>query len=105
MATYAGAAKQLGVVDFLMAIIPSTVIDAFTKGDILSIVFVSVFFGVVLARIGDKGKPVRDLVNSATKWVFGVINLMMWLARSAPSARWLSPSAATVWPRSGRSPS
>jgi len=80
IATYAGAAKQMGVVDFLMAIIPVTVVDAFAKGDILSVVFVSVFFGVVLARIGDKGKPVRDLVDAATKWVFGVINLMMWLA-------------------------
>ena len=80
IATYAGAAKQMGVVDFLMAIIPVTVVDAFAKGDILSVVFVSVFFGVVLARLGDKGKPVRDIVDAATKWVFGVINLMMWLA-------------------------
>jgi aerobic C4-dicarboxylate transport protein len=80
VAAYAGAASKMGVVDFLMAIIPTTVIDAFAKGDILSVVFVSVFFGVVLARIGDKGKPVRDLVDAGAKWVFGVINLMMWLA-------------------------
>jgi len=80
VAAYAGAASKMGVVDFLMAIIPGTVIDAFAKGDILSVVFTSVFFGVVLARIGDKGKPVRDLIDAATKWVFGVINLMMWLA-------------------------
>jgi len=80
VAAYAGAASKMGIVEFLIAIIPTTVIDAFAKGDILSVVFVSVFFGVVLARLGDKGKPVRDIVDAATKWVFGVINLMMWLA-------------------------
>ena len=61
-------------------IIPSTVIEAFAKGDILAVIFVSVLFGCVLARMGDKGKPIRDLVDAATKWVFGVINLMMWAA-------------------------
>ena len=80
VARYAGAAKQMNITDFLLNIIPTTVIDAFAKGDILSVVFVSVLFGVVLARIGEKGKPIRDLVDAGTKWVFGVINLMMWAA-------------------------
>jgi aerobic C4-dicarboxylate transport protein len=80
VAGYAGAAQKMSVVDFLMNIIPSTVIDAFAKGDILAVIFVSVLFGCVLARMGDKGKVIRDLVDAATKWVFGVINLMMWAA-------------------------
>jgi len=80
VAGYAGQAKQMGVVDFLMNIIPSTVFDAFAKGDILAVIFISIFFGCVLARMGEKGKPIRDLVDAGAKWVFGVINLMMWAA-------------------------
>jgi aerobic C4-dicarboxylate transport protein len=80
VAGYAGAAQKMSVVDFLMNIIPSTVVDAFAKGDILAVIFVSVLFGCVLARMGDKGKPIRDLVDAGAKWVFGVINLMMWVA-------------------------
>lgn len=80
VAGYAGQAKQMSIVDFLMNIIPGTVIDAFAKGDILAVVFVSVLFGCVLARMGDKGKALRELVDAGAKWVFGVINLMMWAA-------------------------
>jgi aerobic C4-dicarboxylate transport protein len=80
VAGYAGAAGKMSVVDFLMNIIPSTVIEAFAKGDILAVIFVSVLFGCVLARMGEKGKPIRDLVDAGAKWVFGVINLMMWAA-------------------------
>ena len=80
VAGYAGQAQKMSVVDFLMNIIPSTVFDAFTKGDILAVIFVSVLFGCVLARMGEKGKAIRELMDAGAKWVFGVINLMMWAA-------------------------
>ena len=80
VAGYAGEAKKMSVVEFLMNIVPSTVIDAFAKGDILAVIFVSVLFGCVLARMGDSGKLMRELVDAGAKWVFGVINVMMWAA-------------------------
>jgi len=80
VAGYAGQADKMSVVDFLVNIVPNTVIDAFAKGDILAVIFVSVLFGCVLAKMGDTGKPLRDLVGAGAKWVFGVINLMMWAA-------------------------
>jgi len=80
VAGYAGQAKQMTIVDFLLNIIPTTVFDAFAKGDILALIFISVLFGCVLARMGEKGKALRELIDAAANWVFGVINLMMWAA-------------------------
>jgi aerobic C4-dicarboxylate transport protein len=80
VATYAGKAKEQTITDFLLNIIPNTMIDAFAKGDILPIVLVSVIVGYALARLGDKGRPVRELIDSASSLVFAVINMLMRLA-------------------------
>ena len=48
--SFTAAGRQLGVADFLLAAIPSTVIDAFAKGDILQVLLVSLLFGAALAR-------------------------------------------------------
>src|SRR5262249_30720283 len=80
VASYAGEAKKMSVVEFLMNIVPNTVVDAFSKGDILAVIFVSVLFVCVLARIGDSGKLMRDLVDGAARWIFGAINAIMWAA-------------------------
>jgi aerobic C4-dicarboxylate transport protein len=80
VAAYAGEAKKMGVVEFLMNIVPNTVLEAFVKGDILAVVFVSVLFGCVLARMGESGKLMRELVDGGAKWVFGAINILMWAA-------------------------
>lgn len=77
VAKYAGAAKEHGTVDFLINIIPNTVFDALTKGEILPVVFIAVLFGYVLSKMGESGKPLRDLVDSASHWIFGVINVLM----------------------------
>ena len=77
---YAGQAKEHGTVDFLLGIIPNTVFDALTKGEILPVVFVAVLFGIVLSKMGEAGRPLRDLVDAAAKWVFGVINVLMHFA-------------------------
>ena len=77
---YAGQAKEHGTVDFLVNIVPNTFVDAFARGDILPIVFVAVLFGVVLSRLGEQGRPVRELVDSASALVFGVINVLMRVA-------------------------
>src|SRR5271156_6865588 len=63
---YAGQAKAQSVVEFLMHIIPTTVFDAFTKGDILEVVFISLLFGFALSAAGARAKPLVDLVDSLT---------------------------------------
>ena len=62
VADYAGQAKGQGVTEFLMHIIPTTVTDAFAKGDILQVVFVSILFGFGLSSAGPRAKPVVALL-------------------------------------------
>jgi aerobic C4-dicarboxylate transport protein len=80
VAQYAGKASEQTISEFLMNVIPNTVMDAFARGDILPIVLVSVLFGVVLSKLGDSAKPVRDVIDGGSKLVFGAINIVMKLA-------------------------
>jgi aerobic C4-dicarboxylate transport protein len=77
VANYAGAAKAQSVTDFIMHIIPTTVVDAFAKGDILQVVLVSILFGFALSAMGGRGKPLLDFLESVMRAVFGVINIVM----------------------------
>jgi len=77
VADYAGQAKAQSVTDFLMHVIPTTVFDAFTKGDILEVVFVSLLFGFALSAAGARAKPLVELVDSLTHVVFAVTRILM----------------------------
>jgi len=77
VADYAGQAKAQNVTDFLMHIIPTTVVDAFAKGDILEVVFVALLFGFALSAAGARAKPLVDLIDSLTQVVFKVVNILM----------------------------
>jgi aerobic C4-dicarboxylate transport protein len=74
---YAGQAKAQSVTDFLLHIIPTTVVDAFAKGDILEVVFVAILFGIALSVAGARAKPVVGLVDSLTHVVFAITNILM----------------------------
>src|SRR6202030_2281187 len=80
VADYAGAAHQVTVTDFLMNIIPTTMVDAFAKGNILQVLLVAILFGFALSLVGPKCKPVVELFDAMTHAVFGVINILMKLA-------------------------
>jgi aerobic C4-dicarboxylate transport protein len=77
VADYAGQAKAQSVTDFLMHIIPTTVVDAFAKGDILEVLLVSVLFGFALAALGPRCKPLVELFDALSAAVFGVVNILM----------------------------
>jgi aerobic C4-dicarboxylate transport protein len=74
---YAGQAKAQSTTDFLMHIIPTTVVDAFAKGDILEVLLVSLLFGFALSAVGPRCKPLVDLFDALTHAVFGVVNILM----------------------------
>ncbi|HUA18984.1 MAG TPA: dicarboxylate/amino acid:cation symporter [Bryobacteraceae bacterium] len=80
VAAYAGPAKAQSVTDFIMHIIPTTIVDAFTRGDILQVLLVAILFGFALSMIGARSKPLIDLFDALTHAVFGVINILMRLA-------------------------
>jgi aerobic C4-dicarboxylate transport protein len=80
VADYAGQAKAQSVTEFLMHIIPTTVTDAFAKGDILQVVFVSILFGFALSSAGPRAKPIVALLESLTHVVFRVVDILMLFA-------------------------
>jgi aerobic C4-dicarboxylate transport protein len=80
VAEYAGQAKAQSVTDFLMHIIPTTVIDAFAKGDILQVLLLAILFGFALSIVGQRSKLIVDVFSALTHAVFGVINILMRLA-------------------------
>ncbi len=73
-------AKAQSVTDFLLQIIPTSVVGAFAGGSILSVIFVSVLIGLALAMSGPKVRPVVDLLEGLTQMIFGVVNILMRLA-------------------------
>jgi aerobic C4-dicarboxylate transport protein len=80
VADYAGQAKAQNVIEFLMHIVPTTVTDAFAKGDILQVVFISILFGFALSTAGPRAKPITALLESLTHVVFRVVNILMLFA-------------------------
>src|SRR5262245_64555625 len=74
---YAGKAHEQSVIEFLLNIIPNTIVDAFAKGDILPIVLVSVVIGYALARLGDEGRPIRELIYAGSNLMFAEFNVVI----------------------------
>jgi aerobic C4-dicarboxylate transport protein len=77
VSAYAGQAKAQNLTDFLMHIIPNTVVDAFAKGDILEVVFVALLFGFALSSLGARSRPLLELVDALTQAVFKVVAILM----------------------------
>ena len=80
VAQYAGAAKSLGAVDFLLHLIPRTFVGAFVEGDILQVLVVAVLFGLALAGLGEHGRPIVNGLNNLARVFFGMVTLVTRLA-------------------------
>ena len=71
------ASSNHGFADFLLNIIPSTVVDAFAKGDILQVLFFSVLFGFALSALGPQGKKLLTIIEDISQVFFKIINIIM----------------------------
>ncbi len=81
VAGYITQAQHLTVKDHLLKIIPKTLFSAFTEGDILQVLLISVLLGFALARLGDKHKaPLLALMENISKMLFGVMRLILFTA-------------------------
>jgi aerobic C4-dicarboxylate transport protein len=80
IAGYVTAAKDQGVVTFLLNIIPVTMMDAFAKGAILQVVLIAALFGVALISLGDRARAVKDLVDQLTRVVFSIVEMIITLS-------------------------
>ena len=80
IAKYAEPGKMQSTVDFLLNIIPTSVVDAFAKGDMLQVLFFSVLFGYAMNAFGERGKPVFELIEKLSHVLFGIVGVIMKVA-------------------------
>jgi len=83
MSAYVDTAHKLtggGTVEFLTKLIPTTVVDAFAKGDVLQVLLFAILFGSALALIGERGKVVANFVDDLSHVIFKIMGLLIKLA-------------------------
>ncbi|WP_398476573.1 dicarboxylate/amino acid:cation symporter [Tardiphaga sp.] len=77
VAGYVKQAEAQKSVDFVLNIIPDSVVGAFAKGDILQVLLFAILFGFALMALGERGHKLRDLIDETSHAVFGVIAIVM----------------------------
>lgn len=80
VAGYATTAQHLSAVDFLLNIIPTSVVGAFARGNILQIILFGVLFGLSLAGFRERAKPLVDMLDLVLHGLFGIVRMVMKLA-------------------------
>lgn len=81
LGSYAERVKQItGPVDFLMRVIPTTVVDAFAAGDILQVLLFAILFGAGLSLLGERGQPVANFIGLTAEVLFKIIGFIVKLA-------------------------
>lgn len=80
VAGYVEKAHETSAVDFLMNIIPQTFVSPLAGGDILQVLFVAVLFGLAISAVGEKGKPVKQFLDSLIAPIFYLVGMLMKLA-------------------------
>jgi len=78
--THPTAGKPAGFVDFLLNMVPTSIVDALAKNDILQILVFATLFGIALSKIGARGKPVVDFLEAFTDGIFAIVSMVMRLA-------------------------
>lgn len=77
---YTAKAHAQGVAQFLLDIIPATFVDAFARTEVLPVLLVSVLFAAGLAASGERGKPVKAVIDGIREVFFRIVGLVMWVA-------------------------
>jgi aerobic C4-dicarboxylate transport protein len=80
VAQYTNAAKEMHMVDFFLHIIPNTFVSAFVDGELLQVLLLALLFGVALARLGDHGRSIMNLINAVSRVMFGIVSIVTKLA-------------------------
>jgi len=80
VAKFAKQAGEMKPVEFVLGIIPDSLVGAFAKGDILQVLLVAILFGFALMVLGERGHAVRSFIDDVTHAVFGIINIIMKIA-------------------------
>ncbi len=77
---YLQTAHKISAGNFLLGIVPHTALSAFTDGNVLQVVFLSVLFAFGLLAVGPRAAPMIDMIEITKLTVFKIIGYNMWLA-------------------------
>ncbi len=80
IAAYTGPGKMQSTTDFVLNIIPNTLVDAFAKGEILQVLLIAVMFGFALHRFGGRGTLVFDVIEKGSHVLFVIVGYIMKVA-------------------------
>jgi aerobic C4-dicarboxylate transport protein len=96
----AGAAQaegETGTVDFLLGIIPTTLVSALTEGEVLQALFVALLVGFAIQSLGAKGEPILRGISHLQRLVFKVLAMVMWAAPIGAFGAIAAVVGATGW--------
>jgi aerobic C4-dicarboxylate transport protein len=77
VADFAHKAHDRTLVDFLLNIIPDTLVSAVAEDNILQTLFVAILFGIAMTLIGDRGKPLMEVLEAASHAIFRLVSILM----------------------------
>jgi aerobic C4-dicarboxylate transport protein len=80
VAAYAGPGKMQSTRDFLLNVIPTTMVDAFAKGEILQVLLIAILFGIALQQLGARENALFPYVEKLAEALFAVVKLIMYAA-------------------------
>src|ERR1700684_139574 len=80
VAQYLEPTQRQSATQFLLNIIPNTFIGAFSEGNVLQVLYVSVLCGFALSWMGEAGKQLNNLIETAAQMFFRIVAIVMWAA-------------------------
>ncbi len=80
VAGYIAQTHQQSTEQFLLNIIPNTFVGAFSEGNVLQVLYVSVLCGFALSWMGEAGKPLNELIEASSQMLFRIVAVVMWAA-------------------------
>lgn len=73
----AASEKKVGLVDTILNLVPTNIVEAMATANILQIIVFALLFGYAINRVGEKGRAVKEVFNSAAEAVYGLTNFVM----------------------------
>ncbi len=80
VSSYTNASAHISTIDFILNVIPDTIVGAFARGEVLQVLLFSVLFGLALLRIGTRAEPLVRVLSTMSEALFDVVGLIMRLA-------------------------
>jgi len=80
VAGFAKQASEMKSIDFVLHIIPDTVVGAFAQGEILQVLLFAILFGFALMTLGERGHTIRSFIDDVAHAIFGVIAIVVKVA-------------------------